>query len=144
MPRHSDEFKLRAVEMSISRPANSVARELGCAHTSIYSWAEQFGVTIMKMERKPWDEKEVDILRRYAGKTTVSKIARKLGRTVNSTVFKMHALGISTSVKSRHLSRDDLNFICDNWSRMPCKQISERLGWGYSAVYSAAKRMGLI
>lgn len=141
---YSEEFKRRAVEMAKTQCASRVAAELGCDRTRIRHWAAEFGEEIVIKHRRPWPDKHVDKLFHMAGYWSLQEIAKSVGRTPEATLAKMHSLGLRTANMKNRLSRSDIDFICDHWTTMTCKQISEKIGHTYSAVYCTAKRIGLI
>lgn len=143
MKKFSEETKRRAVEAALTKPIGHVAIEFNCSYPSLYTWARQFGVDLKRMNRKTWDSSEISQLKSLAGTMQTTEIAKKLGRSHVSVKQKMAYLGISTAVKHKHLSRQDLDFIADNINTMTCHEMANYLNWMPQTIYSAARRMGL-
>ena len=66
----------------------------------IRSKAKKLGLPTWSKERRPWSQEEKGYLLWNAGEKPIGRIARKLGRSVNSIRFRLSSLGLSAKVRT--------------------------------------------
>lgn len=89
---------------------------------------------------RPWDEKEVEYLKRFYNKKTIEALATKLKRTKQSVSGKLFRLGLKTK---KEWTQDELDYLEDSLGRVGVKSIAKQLNRTTLAVYVQMRRMGL-
>ena len=84
--------------------AAEIARQLGWPTWAVKKQAARLGLCY-PLDRKDWTPEEVKFLEEWRGARPVDWIARKLGRTLTSTVLKFKRLGISPRVHQGYTLR---------------------------------------
>ena len=84
---------------------NRMIRMTGLPRWYIKKQATRLGLTI-RMDRRPWTMREIDLLEKLVGKVSSGTIAKRLRRPESSVVNKLKRLGTSRRVRDGYTMRD--------------------------------------
>jgi hypothetical protein len=84
---------------------NRMIRMTGLPRWYIKKQATRLGLT-MRMDRRPWASREIDLLEKLVGKLSSGTIAKRLRRPESSVVNKLKHLGTSRRVRDGYTMRD--------------------------------------
>ena len=84
---------------------NRMIRMTGLPRWYIKKQAARLGLTI-RMDRRPWTLREIDLLEKLVGKVSSGTIAKRLRRPESSVVNKLKRLGTSRRVRDGYTMRD--------------------------------------
>jgi hypothetical protein len=84
---------------------NRMIRMTGLPRWYIKKQATRLGLT-MRMDRRPWASREIDLLEKLVGKLSSGPIAKRLRRPEGSVVNKLKHLGTSRRVRDGYTMRD--------------------------------------
>jgi DNA-binding CsgD family transcriptional regulator len=98
--------------------------------------------------KKRWTQTEEQYLKDVWGTVSLAEIMKSLGRTEDSVMRKAHRLDLDTGksdedMMKKRWSREEDNFITENYKSIDVEAISQQLGRTVSAVRKRASALGL-
>lgn len=90
------------------------------------------------MGHKAWEQWQIDLLRAEYGKTDMDVLAVKLGKNKQAIAQYAHNHGVSSG---RYWSKEEEQYLIENYGRMTARTISKRLGKDYRATLNKINHM---
>lgn len=92
------------------------------------------------MKRRVWTEEDLDYLRQNYGIIPVEDIIEKFGVNKQALIQCCFRHGINSN---RYFSKDEEEYIIENFGRLSARTIAKKLGRSYDSVKVKIYRMGL-
>lgn len=91
------EYQSCSSRREITKAVNFIIKATGRSRNGVRCRASQLGISF-GIEKKLWTNAEEELLERWAGEVSATKMARRLSRAVGSVVCKLSRMGISGKV----------------------------------------------
>lgn len=107
------------------QPIGQIESMIGLSYHSIITKCKELGIEYIK---EGWTEEEIKILREYADKCHYTELTKVLpNRTIGAISAKAYELGIETISTFIKLDDIQINYIKDNWGKIPATEIARNL-----------------
>lgn len=130
------------------KPTSEIMKQLNRSANSIRRKADRLGITDASnsIRGKEWTEVELQYLKTWYGKKTISQIARDLRRTSSSVQNKAFRLGITDPEKqqdSRPWTEEEENYLSKTYEKRGSAYIANKLKRSIDSVRRKAQSLGL-
>lgn len=129
-----------------SVPTKAIAENINRTSKAVHGKTHQIGLRKKFDGRaKRWTDKEIAFLRENYETTPAKEMAKTLGRSVPSTWHMARLLGLKNRRcgKGRRWALDEINFLRENYGKIPTEEIAERVRKSIAAVWQKAQQLNL-
>jgi len=129
-------------------PTSEIGEKLNRSMRSVQEKAKQLDLeSDLRGPGRRWKKDELDFLKEEYENLGAAKIGRKLNRSKASVQGKARSLGLRTDVagggSAERWDSDEVEYLRENYSDTPVKEIAEKLGRSRDSVYGKARSLGL-
>lgn len=123
------------------RPIGEIQNILGLSYHKIITKCKELGI---EYKKESWTEEEIATLREYAGQCHYTELTKVLpNRSVGAITAKAYELGIQTISEYIKLSDENIQYIKENWGKIPATEIARNLKTSTGVIYRYKKQLGL-
>lgn len=123
------------------RPIGEIQNMLGLSYHRILTKCKELGI---EYKKESWTDEEIATLREYAGKCHYTELTKVLpNRSVGAITAKAYELGIETISEYTKLTDENIQYIKDNWGKIPVTEIARNLKVSTGVIYRYKKQLGL-
>lgn len=123
------------------QPIGQIEAMIGLSYHSILTKCKELGIKYVK---ENWTDEEIKILREYSKKCHYTELTKVLpNRSVGAISAKAYELGIETISTYTKLDDKQINYIKDNWGKIPATEIARNLKISIGILNRYKKKLNL-
>lgn len=132
-------WKVKFLKENINKLSlRKIMKELEVNYFQIMDKLDELGI---QYESKHWTEEEEKILKELSDKVYIKEIAKVLNRTEAAISTKAIKMGLDYITTERKYTEEELNYIKDNWGKIPVTDIARKIGVSRIMIQNQADKM---
>ncbi len=123
------------------QPIGQIEAMIGLSYRTILTKCKELGI---EYKKENWTEEEINILRKYADKCHYTELTKVLpNRTLGAITAKAYELGIKTISNYTKLEDKQIEYIKENWGKIPATEIARNLKISIGVLNRYKKELNL-